>query len=300
MMMDLSIGAMGSDVTRNQYALNLAGKSRLPQLETDGLFGPKTRARVMEFQRNNGLIADGVIGRLTRTKLGTSDPMTDAPATSVGGRQTELDLARSIALAVKAGINHWQAQARFVGVTIHGAFATGAPGCLVGPAIFGPMSAWLGSIKGEDNAIAQAVGKAIANAFQRWQKSVAITGMNWYPGFAAFPGPVAPPTPNVPCPLIALKSNTNELMYEASLLQVLKQGATGSPSPRAAAVHAALAEPLARAFLMYMTMTMVIGVMGQGRVPTFAPPTARAGPVVGGSVIPAPGVLSGPGFAAFF
>jgi hypothetical protein len=36
----------------------------------------------------------------------------------------------------------------------------------------------------------------------------------------------------------------------------------------------------------------VVGVLGQGPVPSFAPPTIPVGPVVGGSVIPTPGHLA--------
>ena len=49
-------------------------KTRYPlyarHLVVDGIYGPKTRAAVMEFQRRSGLVRDGVIGPKTRAKLG--------------------------------------------------------------------------------------------------------------------------------------------------------------------------------------------------------------------------------------
>jgi hypothetical protein len=298
-MADLSIGAMGSDVMRNQYALNLAGKSLLPALDLDGFFGPKTQARLKEFQRNNGLTPDGVIGQLTRAKLGTAGPIPGEPATPAhGAGQTDDQLARSIALATKAAVGHWQANARFGRVIINGAMAVAPPGCLSGPALFGSMSPWLGALHGEDKAIGLAAARGISDAFERWQKSVAIPGLLWYPQFAAFPGGTAPPTPNIPTPLFALAS-TSELIFDGGLAQAMKHATGPSPSQRATVVFAKASDPLARAFVMYLSMTMVMGVLGQGPVPTFAPPKVPAGPVVGGTVASTPGVLSGPGLMVF-
>ena len=63
----LRIGSSGPDVVGLQGELNRAGAD--PRVEADGRFGPRTRAAVLEFQRNNGLDADGVVGPLTRSVL---------------------------------------------------------------------------------------------------------------------------------------------------------------------------------------------------------------------------------------
>jgi hypothetical protein len=51
-------------------------------------------------------------------------------------------------------------------------------------------------------------------------------------------------------------------------------------------------------FPMWAAATMVQNVIGHGPVPTWIgePGTPYSGPVANGEVIPAPGVLSGPGF----
>ncbi|MFN7985938.1 MAG: peptidoglycan-binding domain-containing protein [Thermoanaerobaculia bacterium] len=64
----LSIGAIGAAVTELQNTLNQL-PSKLAQLTTDGVFGQKTRGRVLEFQGDNGLDADGVVGPITWEKL---------------------------------------------------------------------------------------------------------------------------------------------------------------------------------------------------------------------------------------
>ena len=63
----LRIGSSGPDVVGLQAELNRAGAD--PRVEADGRFGPRTRAAVLEFQRNNGLDADGVVGPLTWSVL---------------------------------------------------------------------------------------------------------------------------------------------------------------------------------------------------------------------------------------
>ena len=64
----LSIGALGAAVTELQNALNEL-PTKLALLKADGVFGQKTRARVVEFQGDNGLDADGVVGPITWEKL---------------------------------------------------------------------------------------------------------------------------------------------------------------------------------------------------------------------------------------
>ena len=54
-------GAKGSAVTTLQNALGL---------KADGIFGPRTRAAVIAFQRSRSLLPDGVVSRMTWAALG--------------------------------------------------------------------------------------------------------------------------------------------------------------------------------------------------------------------------------------
>lgn len=56
-------GSRGPAVEELQQKLNDYGVT--PPLAVDGIFGPLTRAAVVEFQQANGLAADGVVGPLT-------------------------------------------------------------------------------------------------------------------------------------------------------------------------------------------------------------------------------------------
>ena len=59
----IKLGSKGDDVKVLQQKLNLA---------VDGIFGPLTQEAVKEFQKNNGLTVDGIVGTNTWAKLGIS------------------------------------------------------------------------------------------------------------------------------------------------------------------------------------------------------------------------------------
>lgn len=70
----LRIGDQGDDVRAVQDALNFQIR-RLAPLAVDGKFGPKTQARVIEFQRSNALAPDGAVGHNTTAKLFETERM---------------------------------------------------------------------------------------------------------------------------------------------------------------------------------------------------------------------------------
>ena len=62
----LSVGTHGSDVTRLQKQLKAAGFN---PGSVDGVFGAKTKAAVIAYQKKKHLTADGVVGANTSQKL---------------------------------------------------------------------------------------------------------------------------------------------------------------------------------------------------------------------------------------
>jgi N-acetylmuramoyl-L-alanine amidase len=62
---------LGNDVEALQLALK---KVRIP-IEVNKVFGPDTDRAVRQFQTNNKILADGVVGSTTRQALGLPDPM---------------------------------------------------------------------------------------------------------------------------------------------------------------------------------------------------------------------------------
>ncbi len=62
----LRMGSIGPAVELLQLALNRTG---LGELETDGIFGPRTEAALRRFQTREGLVSDGIAGRETHRAL---------------------------------------------------------------------------------------------------------------------------------------------------------------------------------------------------------------------------------------
>lgn len=64
----LKMGSVGVDVRQLQEMLNQVVTTP-PPLQTDQVFGPKTRARVVQFQTASNLSPDGVVGPITSKAL---------------------------------------------------------------------------------------------------------------------------------------------------------------------------------------------------------------------------------------
>ena len=65
----LRFGSQGPDVQLLQSALNRWIASKLPQLVADGQFGPKTGAKVKEYQSFSRLVPDAIVGPKTWAAL---------------------------------------------------------------------------------------------------------------------------------------------------------------------------------------------------------------------------------------
>jgi peptidoglycan hydrolase-like protein with peptidoglycan-binding domain len=67
-MVFLQQGSSGNSVRNLQAMLNHV-MSTQPGLVADGIFGPKTRSRVVEFQSKVKIGADGIVGPITGKML---------------------------------------------------------------------------------------------------------------------------------------------------------------------------------------------------------------------------------------
>ena len=74
----LSYGATGEEVKQLQEKLNAAGNYNL---DTDGIYGDKTKAAVTDYQQKNSLKVDGIAGDETFGSLDKTQAGTSAPAT---------------------------------------------------------------------------------------------------------------------------------------------------------------------------------------------------------------------------
>ncbi|MGI6702378.1 MAG: spore cortex-lytic enzyme [Christensenellales bacterium] len=78
----LKQGSTGSQVRTIQSRLKAWGYYTG---QVDGIFGPKTRAAVVYFQKKNGLQVDGIIGRQTAAALGISLAASSSSNSSYSG-----------------------------------------------------------------------------------------------------------------------------------------------------------------------------------------------------------------------
>lgn len=167
--------------------------------------------------------------------------------------------------------------------------AIGPPGCVMAPPIKGNIMMLAPKKSPMELKYSNAISTAFSNAWTQWQSGLTIPGLPWYPAFAAFPGPMAPPMPNIPMPLITLPSSGEVALVPSTLSQSMKS-ALGDPTAyHHAELFDAIAQAFAIVFLMFKLQTQVMLVMGMGPIPTFAPPYVPVGPVVGGSTLPIPG-----------
>ena len=194
--------------------------------------------------------------------------------------------------AICSGIDKWRAQAKFANLKVMSVSAIGAPGCLKGPGLANLIKPTAPkSIKAEKK-FSDAIAKHVGDAWKKWQDKVTVPGLPWYPAFAAFPGPQAPPMPNIPMPLITCPSAMMSEMTPSKLKKGMEKALNDKDAQHHKELFDSIGTGLAAVFLLWLVSQQVMNVMGKGPIPTFAPPYVPVGPVVAGDNISVPGHLS--------
>ena len=149
--------------------------------------------------------------------------------------------------------------------------------------------------------IAQAIARELGGAWRAWADGFQLSLPGAYPKLAAVPGPMAPPTPATGAFPISRGTSTGELRLSAAMLSprlasTLRPLAGRDVSGLDSAVTE-LTTWVEASFRDWKGTAQVIGVMGKGPIPSYAPPYVPVGPVVMGDNISAPGhVIAGPRF----
>ncbi len=201
--------------------------------------------------------------------------------------------------AVVFAHNMWKLLAKFQNLQIMALAAIGSPGCLDGPELesFIKMYPAAAMMTGNMAKHRDAVAKGVSKCFKNWQDQVTVPGLPWYPAFVLFPGPMAPPMPNVPMPLITcVSAMMTDIILPFQMKQEMDDALDGDIKSKDTdkqyeALHDAIATVLSLAFLQWLPTQQVMLVMGMGPIPTFAPPFVPVGPVVSGNNLPIPGHL---------
>jgi hypothetical protein len=184
--------------------------------------------------------------------------------------------------AVSFAWEQWQRLSFFTNVMVHGPAAYG--GQLQGPPMGPFVLAYAGMSSGPEVEAAQAVAGALDEGMKIWEAQPKFGGLPLYPTFAAMPMPMSPATPNLPVPVLALIGGGVPPPLNAA-------GRVSDPGAQAAA-DAVLGAITGGAFDVWAASTLVTNVMALGPVPSYAPPYVPVGPVMGGMVLPIPGVLT--------
>jgi hypothetical protein len=202
--------------------------------------------------------------------------------------------------AFRDAVNDWIGKARIRGGQVRGPTAILTPGSLISDGnIETTMLQKLiaGRVPPD---VARTLARELATAWNAWAAGFQALVPGAYPSFAAFPGPVAPPTPAAPIAL-AQGSSPGEVSLKAS---VLAGRLSAALRPYANKVqggsldHATkgLADWIDSSFQEWKGLSKLVGVMGKGSAPTFAPPYVPVGAVLIGDNASAGPVFAGPRF----
>jgi hypothetical protein len=191
--------------------------------------------------------------------------------------------------AISSAVDIWMKMTSVAGLLINGPTGQLPPGGLTGPPLMPFILSSAPNASAQEGKYSQAIAAAISQQWMQWQSG--LTGMLLYPAFAAFPGPMAPPMPNVPVPLAAFASAGESALSPAMLKNAMTAQLADAKAQHAAELFDAVSKALNTCFQMFKLTTIFQNVLGTGPVPTFAPPIVPAGPVVAGMAVPTPGVL---------
>lgn len=215
-----------------------------------------------------------------------------------------------ICKAICCAWQDWAKQAVLQNVLING--ATAAAGMVTGPR-WKPVIAQKGPRETKMKKLyTQAIAKALGEAWSKYELSLKVPGLPWYPRFAASPPGPAAPTENVATPVVQLQQDISALQRAAlkesmlkhlservSMAQVISVASTaatggatgaataavsavkgiisGSIRPHAAALMDSIAYAFEVCFKQWQTTSQVTKVLGSGVNPANVP-----APVVGG------------------
>lgn len=189
----------------------------------------------------------------------------------------------AICHAIVEAHDQWRLAAHLQGVVIMGTSATG--GSITGPSL-SPIIAGMGpqqGLWGNAAAYTKAIADGLASCWTAWQQSVSVPNLPWYPSFVAVPATMAPPVPNVPTPLSALKWSSALLAPDAIKTAIARK--LGQPGPYSDELFQSIAAGFGGATAMWFPGQMITNVLGKGPVPSFAPPYVPVAPVVAGSIV---------------
>ena len=175
-------------------------------------------------------------------------------------------------------VNQWKGAAVLVDVRIDG--ATAWEGRVAGT--FAESLVSEAMIRaGTPADVSRGLAIALREGWERWQASLRVPGLRWYPAFAAHAGASAPPTPNLPTPLASLTQITGDLSAGAIAARIKSRIGAAKDWPEGAQQIDRFSAWFSSKFTTMLVAGAVTNVIGTGVVPSYAPPRVVSGPVKG-------------------
>jgi len=203
--------------------------------------------------------------------------------------------------AFRVGVNEWIGRARIQGGKVSGPSAFLTPGSLVSDTNLElrVLQILVGSQVPRE--ISAALAKILAAAWNEWAAGFQMQLPTAYPSLAAFPGPFAPPTPAAGTPPVSQGSSAGEASLKAQLLanrlgSALRMYPTKLLGENQDQAIGSLANWVEASFNEWKNHATLVGLMGRGPVPMFAPPYVPVGPVISGDNLSTGSVFAGPRF----
>ncbi|HEY3742092.1 MAG TPA: hypothetical protein VGL53_19705 [Bryobacteraceae bacterium] len=202
--------------------------------------------------------------------------------------------------AFRIAVNEWIGKARIEGGKVSGPTAVLTPGTLSSETNIEARMLQILSNAQVPRNVAAAFSAPLAAAWNEWAAGFQIQLPKAYPAFAAFPGHFAPPTPAAVAPTLSKGSSTGEVALKAPFLASRLNAALSiykvrgdSSSDKAVA---ALTTWVEASFTEWKNLVAIVGVLGTGPAPTYAPPYVPVAPVVGGQNVSLGSPFAGPRF----
>ncbi len=210
-------------------------------------------------------------------------------------------IAKATRAAFAQSVNDWIVASYVQGGWVRGPNAEITPGSLkssvdieqrLGPAL---------AAAGVPADVAQALAAELGGAWREWADGFRLTLPGAYPKLAAVPSAMAPPTPaSSPFPIARGTSAGEPRLLAGTLAPRLASALRRHAGRDAAGLHETLTELatwVEKSFHDWKLNAQVVGVMGKGPIPSFAPPYVPVGPVVMGENLSTPGrTIAGPRF----
>jgi hypothetical protein len=212
-------------------------------------------------------------------------------------------IASNARTGFERGVNEWILRARVGLGRIQGPNAEITPGSLSSDVNFEPTLRDGMTATGAPSLVSQFIARELAGAWKEWADGFRMSLPGAFPGFAAFPGPQAPPTRSARASYpLSMGSSAGEHRLRAISIQTRLASALRASAGREASEMETEVRRLANWIDLsvrdWMVSAQVIELMGGGPTPTWAPPYVPVGPVIVGSGhnSAAPGRLAGPRF----